>query len=105
MAKKKKVNAKLKKVKSKAKKTKKKKKTKKSSSRKSRETKKGYKVVQKPEMALLGIPADNEEETKEPKDSAEERYIEEFRQYIDEDEIEEEDIGESDKEETWGEDE
>ncbi len=97
--------AKKKKVKPKAKKTKKKKRTKKSGSGKTRETKKGYKVVQKPEMVLLELPVDDEEEKKEPKDSAEERYMEEFRQYIDEDEIEEEDIGEGDRSDTWGEDE
>ena len=47
---------------------------------------------------------DDEEEEKPKENEDEERYMEEFRRYIDEDEIEEEDIGEADQSETWGED-
>ena len=85
-------------------KSKKKKKTK--TSKKTRESKKGYQVVPKKNHVLLEIPVDEEEEEKTPeKTSGEERYMEEFRQYIDEDESEEEDIGQSDNEETWSADE
>ena len=87
-----------KKVKSKSKKKKKKK------TKTTRESKKGYQVVQRKESVLLEIPHDEEEEEKQEEPSAEERYMEEFRQYIDEDETEE-DIGESDREETWDADE
>ncbi|MBW3004449.1 hypothetical protein KY310_01290 [Candidatus Woesearchaeota archaeon] len=91
-----------KKTKSKAKKKKAKKK---SGTRKTRDTKKGYKIVQKAELALLELPMDDEEEEKKsPESSEEERYMEEFRRYIDEDEIEEEDIGEGDQSDAWGED-
>lgn len=72
---------------------------------KSRDSKKPYKVVQKQETPLLDIPSDDEEDhKKEPESSEEERYMEEFRQFLDEDEIEEEDIGESDRSDAWGED-
>ena len=95
--------AKKKKAKKKAKSKSKKKKKKRS--KKTRELKKGYQVVQKQEHILLDIPQEEEEEKTETTVSAEERYMAEFRQYIDEDETEEEDIGESDTEETWSADE
>ncbi len=87
-------------------KSKSKKKKKAKTSKKTRESKKGYQVIQKKDPVLLEIPMDDEEEETTPeKTPGEERYMEEFRQYIDEDESEEEDIGQSDNEETWSADE